>query len=74
MTTRTEAAQPSIADRSPVSRSYRKFLGKASLTLLGVMILSAFLLPLLAMVTASLQEASQRTTPGAPIYPATPIR
>jgi multiple sugar transport system permease protein len=72
MTSGARARQPSFADRSLVSRSYRRFLGRASLTLLGVMIISAFLLPLLAMVTASLQEASQRTTPGAPIYPASP--
>jgi multiple sugar transport system permease protein len=72
VTTGARATQPSFSDRSPVSRTYRRFLGRASLTLLGVLILSAFLLPLLAMVTASLQESSQRTTPGAPVYPATP--
>ena len=72
MSTTAESRLPAITDRSPVARANRRFLGKASITLLGVMILSLFLLPLLAMVTASLQEASQRTTPGAPIYPATP--
>jgi multiple sugar transport system permease protein len=40
--------------------------------MVALMILSLFLLPLLAMVTASFQEASQRTTPGAPVYPASP--
>lgn len=72
MSTSAESRLPAITDRSPVARANRRFLGKASITLLGVMILSLFLLPLLAMVTSSLQEASQRTTPGAPIYPATP--
>jgi multiple sugar transport system permease protein len=72
VTAGARATQPSLSDRSPVSRSYRRFLGRASVTLIAVMIISAFLLPLLAMVTASLQEASQRTTPGAPIYPASP--
>jgi multiple sugar transport system permease protein len=36
------------------------------------MVLSAYLLPLVAMVTASLEDAGQRTTAGAPIYPASP--
>ena len=67
MTARAEARQPSFADRGPVARSFRRFLARGSLTLLTVMILSAFLLPLVAMVTASLQDAGQRTTPGAPI-------
>jgi multiple sugar transport system permease protein len=36
------------------------------------MILSVFLLPLVAMATASLEDAGQRTTAGAPVYPASP--
>ena len=72
MTARADARLPAFSDRGPVSRSFRRFLGRASLTLFAVMILTAFLLPLLAMVTLSLEDAGQRTTPGAPIYPATP--
>ncbi len=72
MSARTEARLPSFGDRGPVARSMRRYLGRASLTLLAVMILSAFLLPLLAMVTASFEDAGQRTTAGAPIYPASP--
>jgi multiple sugar transport system permease protein len=72
MTARAETRQPSHADRGPVARSYRRFLARGSLTLLAVLILSAFLLPLVAMVTASLEDAGQRTTAGAPIYPASP--
>jgi multiple sugar transport system permease protein len=37
-----------------------------------VVILGAFLLPLLSMLTASLQDAGQRSIPGAPFYPASP--
>jgi multiple sugar transport system permease protein len=72
VTARADARLPAFSDRGPVSRSFRRFLGRASLTLFAVMILTAFLLPLLAMVTLSLEDAGQRTTPGAPIYPATP--
>ncbi len=63
----------SFSDRSPISRSYRRFLGRASLTLLATVIVSAFLLPLLYMVNTSLQQPQQRTTAGAPIYPASPV-
>jgi len=36
-------------------------------------LVSAFLLPLLFMVTTALQQPGQRTTPGAPLYPASPL-
>ena len=72
MTSRAEARLLSFSDRGPVAKSLRRYLARGSLTLFTVMILSAFLLPLLAMVTTSLQNAGQRTTPGAPIYPASP--
>ncbi len=72
MSTTVESRLPAITDRGPLARGHRRFLARASITLVALMILSLFLLPLLAMVTASLQEASQRTTPGAPIYPASP--
>jgi multiple sugar transport system permease protein len=69
---RAETRLPGFSDGGPVARSLRRYLARGSLTLLAVMILSAFLLPLAAMVTTSLQDAGQRTTPGAPIYPASP--
>jgi multiple sugar transport system permease protein len=72
VTSRAEARLLSFSDRGPVANSLRRYLARGSLTLFTVMILSAFLLPLLAMVTTSLQNAGQRTTPGAPIYPASP--
>jgi multiple sugar transport system permease protein len=70
VTARTEARLPSFADRGPVARSLRRYLARGSLTLFAVMILTAFLLPLFAMATASLEDAGQHTTPGAPVYPA----
>jgi multiple sugar transport system permease protein len=70
--TTDSARLPAFGDRGPVARTYRRFLGRASVTLLAVVLVSMFLLPLLAMLTASLEDASQRTTPGSPIYPASP--
>ena len=72
MTTKSQSRLLSLGDRGPVAKSYRKFLGKASLTMFAVLILSAFLLPLLFMINTSLQHPSQRTTAGAPVYPAVP--
>jgi multiple sugar transport system permease protein len=72
MTAQAGARLPSFWDGSPLSRSLRGYLGRASLTLLAVIVLSAFLLPLVSMLSLALQEAGQRTTPGAPVYPASP--
>jgi len=62
-----------FSDRGPVARIYRRYLGRASLTLFAVILTSALLLPLLFMVTTALQQPGQRTTPGAPVYPASPL-
>ena len=72
MTAQAAVRPPSFSDGSALSRSLRGYLGRASLTLFAVIILSAFLLPLLSMLTLALQEAGQRTTAGAPWYPASP--
>ena len=72
MTAQARARLPSFWDGSALSRSLRGYLGRASLTLFAVLILSAFLLPLLSMLTLAFQEAGQRTTAGAPWYPASP--
>ncbi len=72
MTARANARLMPFSDRGPVARSMRRYLGRATVTLVAVMLLSAFLLPLLSMVTLSLEQAGQRTTAGAPFYPAAP--
>jgi len=72
MTAPARARLMPFTERGPVARSMRRYLGRATLTLLAVMLLSAFLLPLLSMFTLSLEQAGQRTTAGAPIYPAAP--
>ena len=67
----TKAARlPSFGDGGPVSRVMRRYLFRASMTLLAVMILTGFLLPLLSMMTIATEDAGQRTTAGAPWYPA----
>jgi multiple sugar transport system permease protein len=63
----------SFSDRSPISRSYRRYLGKASITMFALIVISAYLLPLLYMVTTAFQQPNQSTTPGAPWYPAVPL-
>ena len=70
MTTTSHSRLLRFSDRGPVATSYRKFLGKATLTLFGAVILSAFLLPLLYMINTAFQNPAQRTTAGAPVYPA----
>jgi multiple sugar transport system permease protein len=63
----------SFGDGGPVTKSYRRFLGRASLTMFALILVSAYLLPLLYMFTTALQQPTQRSTPGAPIYPAAPL-
>ena len=71
---RPAPAQPlrAFSDAGPVSRMYRKYLGRASITILAVIILSAYLLPLLYMAMTAFQQPGQSSTPGAPPYPAKP--
>src|SRR6185436_18224338 len=72
---RADDAAParSFSDRSPISRSYRRYLAKASITMFAVLIISGYLLPLLYMVTTAFQQPGQSTTPGPPPWPATPL-
>jgi multiple sugar transport system permease protein len=72
MTAIARAEGRSFSDRSPVARSYRKFLGRASILMFAIVIISAYLLPLLYMATTAFQQPGQSTTPGAPVYPASP--
>src|SRR4051812_29868779 len=72
MTAITETRARSIADRGPVARSYRKFLVRSSILMFALIIISAYLLPLLYMVTTAFQQPGQSTTPGAPVWPGIP--
>jgi multiple sugar transport system permease protein len=62
----------SFAEGGPIAKSYRRYLGRASLTMFALIIVSAYLLPLLYMVTTAFQQPSQSSTPGAPVWPAAP--
>src|SRR5262249_43248659 len=39
----------------------------------ALIVISAYLLPLAYMVTTAFQQPGQSTTPGAPVYPASPL-
>ncbi|HEU4674270.1 MAG TPA: carbohydrate ABC transporter permease [Candidatus Limnocylindrales bacterium] len=68
-----QATGLSIRDRGPVARAYRRYLGRAGLTMVALVVVSAYLLPLLYMVTTAFQQPGQSATPGAPVYPAAPM-
>ena len=72
MTTVAETHVTSFADRGPIARAYRQYLGRASLFMFAMLLVSAFLLPLAYMITTAFQQPGQASTPGAPIYPAAP--
>ena len=59
-----------FSERGPVARSYRGYLARATLLMFATVVIGAYLLPLLYMVTTSLQQPGQSTTPGAPVWPA----
>jgi multiple sugar transport system permease protein len=74
----TAVAEPVVrerafSERSPIAKSYRRFLGKSLLTMVALAVIGAYLLPLLYMVTTAFQQPSQASTPGAPVYPAIPL-
>jgi multiple sugar transport system permease protein len=52
---------------------YRRYLAKASVTMFAFIVVAAYLLPLLYMVTTSFEQPSQISDPGAPPWPAAPM-
>jgi multiple sugar transport system permease protein len=64
-------ARPMSAN-SPLRRRMRRFTAVSGMTLLAVMVATAFLLPLLFMVTTAFKDKNQLTALGAPWYPAVP--
>ena len=73
MTATSSARLRSIGERGPIAKSYRRYLGRASITMFALIVVSAYLLPLLYMVTTAFQQPGQASTPGSPVYPATPL-
>jgi multiple sugar transport system permease protein len=61
-----------FSDRSPVAKSYRRFLGRSMLLMFTLVLIGAYLMPLVYMATTAFQQPGQSTTPGAPIWPAVP--
>jgi multiple sugar transport system permease protein len=72
MTKAVVATERSFSERGAIARSYRRYLAKASVTMFALILVSAYLLPLLYMVSTSFQQPSQISTPGAPPWPAAP--
>src|SRR5262245_65789552 len=66
-------AERAFSERSTVARMYRRYLAKASVTMVAFVIVAAYLLPLLYMVTTSFQQPSQVSDPNAPPWPAAPL-
>jgi multiple sugar transport system permease protein len=72
MTAAAPTYQRRIGESGAIPRAYRRFLGRAMLLMFALVIIGAYLLPLLYMVTTAFQQPGQATTPGAPVWPATP--
>jgi multiple sugar transport system permease protein len=62
----------SLGDRGPLARSQRRFLGRSMVTMIALILVSAYLLPLVYMVTTAFQQPGQSATPGSPVWPAEP--
>ena len=69
----TFTAERSFGERGSVARMYRAYLAKASVTMFAFIVVAAYLLPLLYMVTTSFQQPSQVSDPDAPAWPAAPL-
>lgn len=61
-----------LAGGSPLRGQLRRFLAVSGFTLFVTMVASAFLMPLVYMVSTSFKSANQTSSAGAPLYPATP--
>jgi len=62
-----------FAEGGPVAKAYRRYLGRSLVTMFALILVSAYLLPLLYMVTVAFQQPGQASTPGSPVYPAAPL-
>jgi multiple sugar transport system permease protein len=69
---RTREQGHEFSARGPIAKSYRRFLARSMLLMFALIVIGAYLLPLLYMVTTAFQQPGQSTTPGAPVWPAVP--
>ena len=72
MTAVAQSKERTFSERSPIARTYRRFLVKAMLLMFARILIGAYLLPLLYMATTAVQQPGQSTVPGAPVWPAAP--
>ena len=63
---------PRVGLRGIAGRRLRKWTAIASVTLFGLLVVSAYLMPLGYMAATSLKDAAQVSESGAPLYPAKP--
>jgi len=63
---------PRVGLRGLFDRRLRTWTAISGVTFLGLVILSAYLMPLAYMAATSLKDAAQMSEPGAPLYPAKP--
>ena len=68
----TRPVDRGISLTGPLRKQTRKFALTASVTLLAITVVSAFLMPLAYMVATAFKDQSQLTAVGAPLYPAVP--
>jgi multiple sugar transport system permease protein len=59
--------------RGLFGRRIRNLTAVSGVTLLGLLVVSAFLMPLGYMAATSLKDGAQMSEPGAPLYPAKPV-
>jgi multiple sugar transport system permease protein len=63
---------PRLGLRGVFGRRVRRWTTISSVTFLGLVVASAYLMPLGYMAATSLKDAAQMSEPGAPLYPARP--
>jgi multiple sugar transport system permease protein len=63
---------PRFGLRGALGRRVHKWTAIASITSLGLLVVSAYLMPLGYMAATSLKDGAQMSEPGAPLYPAKP--
>jgi multiple sugar transport system permease protein len=63
---------PHVGLRGLFGRRIRRLTAVSGVTLLGLLVASAYLMPLGYMAATSLKDAAQMSEPGAPLYPAKP--
>lgn len=70
MSNQTAAREMSFGSRSLQAREMRKFLAKATVTLVAAFVLAFWLAPFVYMITTSLKDQAQISAPNAPVWPA----